>query len=455
MPVVLDPSVPAAGAQRNPDIAWLEQRPPSLAASLPRASAVPKCGVSGALIPSSCEFSVAIISVVEDGDRFTPESAFGGWGGTVHGWWDYLQGEPGCTIPKHREFFAIPYALGGRRVFLIPRGHYRDFAAFQARMAFLYPAAVWETDLNDVAPAEERAGFSRAVEAFADTVVKCDRDGRPTARTINVKRALRAVATGIRDGDTSVADAYADAGERLAVEAANTATAAGDAAATAVNTPRRPPANPWGLVAPAIAAPAPPATAPTPAESAGTSRSHQRRNRRTTAAAAGPKLPTGSAIPHTGDREDATMRQAPSAFPQQPTAGETAWVAAASGANQASQPIERGESTPATGDADDAARGTSPTAACPPQPAEGRTYFQAFPDCGPTACSENCGQLFSTARGDYGGSDLEGDDDTGADVVPDITGGPDIGDGGRTRADCLIPLPNSSPAADGDDRKPC
>ena len=113
-------------------------------------------------------------------------------------------------------------------------------------MAFLYPTAVWKTDLNDIAPAEERAGFSRAVKAFADTVVKCDRDGRPTARTINVKRALRAVATGLRDGDTAVADAYADAGERIPDDATKDATAAGDAAATAFNAPRRPPREPVG-----------------------------------------------------------------------------------------------------------------------------------------------------------------------------------------------------------------
>lgn len=110
----------------------------------------------------------------------------------------------------------------------------------QALLAFLYPAAVWETDLNSIALADERACFSRVVDALADTVIKSDLEGRPTARTVKIKGAIRVMARRIRDGDSAVADTYAKAGERLAEDASKALYVAGDAAARASATPRRP-----------------------------------------------------------------------------------------------------------------------------------------------------------------------------------------------------------------------
>lgn len=86
----------------------MANRYPSISDLLPRASTVPECGVSGALILSSCDFTFAIASVVKDGVQFMPTSEFGGWGGTVNAWWDYLLAEPGSSMAKNRHFFSLP-----------------------------------------------------------------------------------------------------------------------------------------------------------------------------------------------------------------------------------------------------------------------------------------------------------------------------------------------------------
>lgn len=74
--MVLDPRFYTNKVQRAPNAKWLSKLYLSLSERLPRASAVPKCGVSGAFIPSSCEFTVTIASVFDDGERLTPHSDY-------------------------------------------------------------------------------------------------------------------------------------------------------------------------------------------------------------------------------------------------------------------------------------------------------------------------------------------------------------------------------------------
>lgn len=97
------------------------------------------CGSTGALIPASCNFLVAGVSVVEYGEHYTPRVDNGGWSGSLQDWWNKLATEPGSNISNDSgRIFALPYPLDSRGIVLVPSHSARAFQRFQARLSIVY-----------------------------------------------------------------------------------------------------------------------------------------------------------------------------------------------------------------------------------------------------------------------------------------------------------------------------
>lgn len=203
---------------------------------------------TGALIPDSCDYLVAVVSLVVYEERYTPRVANGGWAGSLQDWWKQLATEPGSSLPKDCcGIFTLPYPLGGKCILLVSAACARPFQRFQDRLAHVYPEAVWDNDCDAIAPPAERACFSCAINIFAPNILQCDRDGRPRPKSISLMRELPALAARLRDDDSEVATIYAKAGDDIE-RALTHAAEAGDAAAKASTTPRPAPRHHWGAL---------------------------------------------------------------------------------------------------------------------------------------------------------------------------------------------------------------
>lgn len=181
--------------------------------------------------------------MVEEGEHFTPLAARDGWDGSVHRWCQTLREEPRIKMLELRSGFNIPFPLGGRRLVLVPASYESYFRIFQALLAILFPTVVWETDIATLAPAGERAGLCRALDTHDPSAVRLDAHGRPTAASVNAKRALCALAAFRRDDYAAVLSVFTETGVGIE-HVTETAAAAGTSESRSVTTPRRLPSNP-------------------------------------------------------------------------------------------------------------------------------------------------------------------------------------------------------------------
>lgn len=155
-----------------------------------------------------------------------------------------MQAEPGTMLPKHRDVFYIPYALGARRIVLVPGDSLRS----RYGCPFSFPrlsgkprsttSHLWKIAQVSVVPSRPSLNPSRS-----------STETGATPRELSTsRRAILSLASRIRDNDATNAHAHDEAGENLSDDAKKASATFGDAVSKSSTGRRRQPGNLWGHI---------------------------------------------------------------------------------------------------------------------------------------------------------------------------------------------------------------